>query len=51
MNVLCIGARIIGVALAEALVEAFLGAEMDKHPRFQRRMDKVTKLEQDAQKG
>ncbi len=51
MNVLCMGARIIGVALAEALVDAFLGAEMDKHPRFKRRLDKVIKLEQDALKG
>jgi ribose 5-phosphate isomerase B len=51
MNVLCMGARIIGVALAEALVDAFLGAEMDKHPRFQRRLDKVIKLEQDGIKG
>jgi ribose 5-phosphate isomerase RpiB len=45
------GARIIGVAMAEALVDAFLGAEMDKHPRFKRRLDKVIKLEQDALKG
>ena len=51
MNVLCMGARIVGVALAEALVDAFLGAERDKHPRFQRRLDKVIKLEQDALKG
>jgi ribose 5-phosphate isomerase RpiB len=43
------GARIVGVAVAEALVDAFLAAEMDKHPRFQRRLNKVIKLEQDAQ--
>jgi ribose 5-phosphate isomerase B len=49
MNVLCMGARIVGVAVAEALVDAFLAAEMDKHPRFQRRLNKVIKLEQDAQ--
>ncbi|MBT3943204.1 MAG: ribose 5-phosphate isomerase B [Chloroflexi bacterium] len=51
MNVLCMGARIVGVALAEALVDAFLGAEMDKHPRFQRRLDKVIKLEKEALEG
>ena len=51
MNVLCLGARIIGVALAEALVDAFLGAEMDKHPRFQRRLDKVMKLEREGLGG
>jgi ribose 5-phosphate isomerase B len=51
MNVLCMGARIVGIALAESLVDAFLAAEMDKHPRFQRRLDKVIKLEQDALNG
>ena len=51
MNVLCMGARIVGVALAEALVDAFLTAQMDKHPRFQRRLDKVIKLEQEAREG
>lgn len=51
MNVLCLGARIVGVALAESLVDAFLGAEMDTHPRFQRRLDKVLKLEREALGG
>ena len=51
MNVLCLGARVVGVALAEALVDAFLGAEMDTHPRFQRRLDKVLKLEREGLGG
>lgn len=51
MNVLCLGARIVGVALAEAVVDAFLGAEMDTHPRFQRRLDKILKLEREALMG
>lgn len=51
MNALCIGARIVGVALAEALVDAFLGAEFDSHPRFRRRLDKVLKLEREALQG
>ena len=51
MNVLCLGARVVGVALAKALVDAFLGAEMDPHPRFQRRLDKVIKMEREAMGG
>ncbi len=51
MNVLCLGARVVGVALAEALVDAFLAARMDPHPRFQRRLDKVNKLEREALRG
>ncbi len=45
MNVLCLGARIVGEALAEALVKAFAEASLDAHPRFQRRLDKVTAME------
>ena len=41
MNVLCIGARVIGVATAESVVKAFLDAELDPHPRFKRRLDKL----------
>ena len=51
MNVLCLGARVVGVALAEAVVDAFLGAEMDTHPRFQRRLDQILKLEREALVG
>ncbi len=47
MNVLCFGARIIGPETAKALVKAFLGAKMDSHPRFQRRLDKVLAIEAD----
>ena len=45
MNVLCLGARIIGIALAQQIVTAFLGAELDHHPRFQRRLDKLSTIE------
>jgi len=45
MNVLCMGARIIGGALAEEIVRAFLRAEFDTQPRFQRRLDKVLAIE------
>ena len=45
MNVLCIGARIVGVELAKHLVEAFVGARFDTDERFVRRLDKVKALE------
>ncbi len=46
MNVLCIGARIIGAAIADEVTEAFLSADKDLDERFIRRMGKVEKLEQ-----
>ena len=45
MNVLCIGARIVGVELAKALVKAFVAASFDPDPRFARRLDKVKAIE------
>ena len=46
MNVLCLGARVIGGALAADLVTAFVGAKYAGEERFQRRLDKVLKIEQ-----
>lgn len=46
MNVLCMGARVIGSALAEELTHAFLYAKEDYGERFVRRMNKVKKLEE-----
>ena len=45
MNVLCLGARVIGIAPAEQIVTAFLGAELDSHPRFRRRLEKLSRIE------
>lgn len=45
MNVLCLGARIIGAALAPELVRAFLEARFSAEERHQRRLDKVLALE------
>jgi ribose 5-phosphate isomerase B len=45
MNVLCFGARVIGPATAGALIKAFLGAKLDPHPRFKRRLDKIAAIE------
>ena len=45
MNVLCLGARIIGQALAFEIAAAFAGAKFSGDPRHQRRLDKVLDLE------
>ncbi len=45
MNVLALGARVVGEALAGELVEAFIAARFDGVPRHQRRVDKVWALE------
>ena len=45
MNVLCLGARVIGGALAGDLVAAFLGATYAGEARFQRRLDKILEIE------
>lgn len=49
MNVLCLGARIIGAALAPELVHAFLAAEFSGEERHQRRLDKVIAIENRTQ--
>ncbi len=46
VNVLALGARIIGPALAEELIQAFLGASFTGEPRHVRRLDKVRQLEE-----
>lgn len=45
MNVLCLGARIVGDELAKDLVRAFLGASFTGEERHQRRLDKVKGIE------
>lgn len=45
MNVLVLGARIIGASLAQDLVWFFLGAEFSNEERHLRRIGKVAKLE------
>lgn len=46
MNVLCMGARVIGPAIAEELTVAFLNAKEEHAERFDRRMEKVKKIEE-----
>ena len=45
LNVLCLGARVVGAALAFEIVDAFLGARFSGEPRHQRRLDKVLAIE------
>jgi ribose 5-phosphate isomerase B len=46
MNVLCLGARVIGAELAKELVNAFLTAEFTSEERHVRRVNKIYKIEE-----
>ncbi len=46
MNILCLGGQIVGPALAERLVNGFLGARFLDSGRYLRRLNKVIALEQ-----
>jgi ribose 5-phosphate isomerase B len=48
MNVIALGARIIGPSLAEEVVRAFLGARFSGLERHKRRLDKVLAIESAA---
>jgi len=45
MNVMCLGGRVTGSALALELVQYFLNADFKAEERFVRRLDKVAALE------
>ena len=47
MNVLCMGGRTVGPAVAWDLVQTFLAAEFSQAPRHLRRLAKVASLETD----
>lgn len=46
INVLCLGARVIGTAVAEELVAAFMGARFTHEERHVQRLSKVARLEE-----
>jgi len=45
VNVLCLGSRVIGQALAEDLVKTFIDAKFSRDERHVRRLDKIRALE------
>ena len=45
MNVVCLGARVIGLDLSKDVISSFLGASFIPEPRFQRRLDKLNQVE------
>ncbi len=51
MNVLCLGARVIGQELAMELVKVFLSANLSGETRHRRRLEKVLAIEQQAMKA
>jgi ribose 5-phosphate isomerase B len=51
MNVLCIGARIVGEEVAVELVRAFVSAKFTNEERHLRRLNKLRQIEQDALTG
>lgn len=48
VNVLCLGSRVIGSAVAEELTTAFLSARFSNEERHVRRLNKVKALESDG---
>lgn len=47
MNILCLGARVIGTLLAKDLVAAFINAKYLNEERLNRRLEKIKKFEDD----
>ncbi len=48
VNVLCVGAWIVGMRVVEEIVRAFLAAEFSTSEEFRRRVQKLAVLEQEA---
>ena len=51
MNIICLGARVVGVELAKDLVTAFLNARFTGEERHRRRRQKVLAIEQRGSPG
>ncbi len=47
MNVLCLGARVVGAALAADIVAAFVNASFSGEARHRRRLDKLIAIERE----
>lgn len=50
VNVLCLGARVIGPALAREVIEAFLRAQFSGEERHVRRLGKINAIEREFSK-
>ena len=51
MNVLCLGARVIGPELAQEVLRAFLAARFSGAERHVRRVGKIRAIEEEARRG
>ena len=51
VNVLCIGAQIVGIKLVDEILRAFLAAEFSTAEEFRRRVRKLAALEQEVMQG
>lgn len=49
-NVLCIGERVVGIALAREIIKSFLNARFSNEERHLRRLEKVLKIENETMK-
>ena len=45
MNLLCLGGRVVGIAMAREIINIYLAAHFIKADRFERRLAKVAALE------
>lgn len=48
LNVICLGARVVGPALAAEIVRAFVGASFTGEERHRRRLGKIAAIERDG---
>jgi len=46
VNLICMGAWIIGIAVAKEVIDAFVNATFSTDPDFRRRVDKLAEMEQ-----
>ncbi|MBI1885965.1 MAG: ribose 5-phosphate isomerase B [Chloroflexi bacterium] len=51
MNVLCLGARVVGAELAAELVRVFVSAHFSGEERHVRRLGKIAEMERESQAG
>ena len=47
VNVLCLGARVIGSSLAEEIIKTWIQASFSGLPRYKRRLDKIAVIEKE----